>query len=72
MLRRGGWAFVLADVLGRTGDAAAEFADYADGARIAGQQCEHDCDALTKNGDRENFSHNKKGSIAPSSIFNIE
>ncbi|MBR8317286.1 DUF2514 family protein [Burkholderia dolosa] len=40
---------LLADVLGRTSDAATELADYADRARIAGQQCERDYDALNGN-----------------------
>ncbi|WP_080425298.1 DUF2514 family protein [Burkholderia ubonensis] len=39
---------LLADVFGRTGDAATELAEYADRARIAGQQCERDYDSLTK------------------------
>ncbi|MDN7879324.1 DUF2514 family protein [Burkholderia aenigmatica] len=38
---------VLADVLGGVDDRAGELAAYADAARIAGQQCERDYDALT-------------------------
>ncbi|HGL4259589.1 DUF2514 family protein [Burkholderia dolosa] len=38
---------LLADVLGRADEAAGELAEYADRARIAGQQCERDYDALT-------------------------
>ncbi|NTZ84349.1 DUF2514 family protein [Burkholderia metallica] len=41
---------LLADVLGRTSDAATELADYADRARIAGRQCERSYDALTGGG----------------------
>ncbi|AWD90809.1 Rz-like spanin [Burkholderia phage vB_BmuP_KL4] len=37
---------LLADVLGRADEAAGELAEYADRARIAGQQCERDYDAL--------------------------
>ena len=38
---------LLADVLGRADERAGELAAYADAARIAGQQCERDYDALT-------------------------
>lgn len=38
---------LLADVLGRTDQRAGELAAYADAARIAGQQCERNYDALT-------------------------
>ncbi|WP_131753611.1 DUF2514 family protein [Burkholderia vietnamiensis] len=38
---------LLADVLGRADQRAGELAEYADTARIAGQQCERDYDALT-------------------------
>lgn len=38
---------LLADVLGRADQRAGELAAYADAARIAGQQCERDYDALT-------------------------
>ncbi|MCA8240568.1 DUF2514 family protein [Burkholderia sp. AU32262] len=38
---------LLADVLGRAGERAGDLAEYADRARIAGQQCERDYDALT-------------------------
>lgn len=38
---------LLADVLGRADQRAGELAEYADRARIAGQQCERDYDALT-------------------------
>ncbi|PXW28267.1 DUF2514 family protein [Paraburkholderia caballeronis] len=38
---------LLADVLGRADDRAGELAAYADAARIAGEQCERDYDALT-------------------------
>jgi len=38
---------LLADVLGRTDEAAGEFARIADERGIAGQQCERDYDALT-------------------------
>ncbi|MBJ9617737.1 DUF2514 domain-containing protein [Burkholderia multivorans] len=38
---------LLADVLGRIDERAGELAEYADRARIAGQQCERDYDALT-------------------------
>ncbi|AOK40853.1 DUF2514 family protein [Burkholderia vietnamiensis] len=44
---------LLADVLGRADQRAGELAEYADRARIAGQQCERDYDALT-------ISHNEK------------
>ncbi|KVF93532.1 DUF2514 family protein [Burkholderia vietnamiensis] len=44
---------LLADVLGRADQRAGELAEYADRARIAGQQCERDYDALT-------LSHNEK------------
>ncbi|MCA8239842.1 DUF2514 family protein [Burkholderia sp. AU32262] len=44
---------LLADVLGRADERAGELAAYADAARIAGQQCERDYDALT-------LSHNEK------------
>ncbi|WP_407971478.1 DUF2514 family protein [Burkholderia pyrrocinia] len=37
---------LLADVLGRADQRAGELAEYADRARIAGQQCERDYDAL--------------------------
>jgi hypothetical protein len=37
----------VADVLGRADERAGELAEYADRARIAGQQCERDYDALT-------------------------
>ncbi len=38
---------LLADVLGRADQRAGELAEYADRARIAGQQCERNYDALT-------------------------
>ncbi len=38
---------LLADVLGRADQRAGELAEYADRARIAGQQCERDYDSLT-------------------------
>ncbi|HDR9176316.1 DUF2514 family protein [Burkholderia vietnamiensis] len=38
---------LLADVLGRADERAGDLAEYADRARIAGQQCERDYDALT-------------------------
>ncbi|HDR8924497.1 TPA: DUF2514 domain-containing protein [Burkholderia vietnamiensis] len=38
---------LLADVLGRADQRAGDLAEYADHARIAGQQCERDYDALT-------------------------
>ncbi|MDN7489519.1 DUF2514 family protein [Burkholderia sp. AU45274] len=38
---------LLADVLGRADERAGELAEYADRARIAGQQCERSYDALT-------------------------
>lgn len=38
---------LLADVLGRADQRAGELAEYADRARIAGQQCERDYDALS-------------------------
>lgn len=38
---------LLADVLRRADQRAGELAEYADRARIAGQQCERDYDALT-------------------------
>ncbi|WP_175689713.1 DUF2514 family protein [Burkholderia anthina] len=38
---------LLADVLGRTDEAAGEFARVADKRGIAGKQCERDYDALT-------------------------
>lgn len=38
---------LLADMLGRADQRASELAEYADDARIAGQQCERDYDALT-------------------------
>ncbi|WP_041490648.1 DUF2514 family protein [Burkholderia cepacia] len=41
---------MLADVLGSIDDRAGELAEYADRARIAGQQCERDYDALTTPG----------------------
>ncbi|UQP02222.1 DUF2514 domain-containing protein [Burkholderia multivorans] len=41
---------LLADVLGRADQRAGELAKYADRARIAGQQCERDYDALTVSG----------------------
>lgn len=37
---------LLADVLGRADQRAGDLAQYADAARIAGQQCERDYDAL--------------------------
>nr|WP_233869180.1 DUF2514 family protein [Paraburkholderia adhaesiva] len=37
---------LLADVLSRADETAGELADYADRARIAGQQCERSYDAL--------------------------
>ncbi|MDN7411445.1 DUF2514 family protein [Burkholderia vietnamiensis] len=37
---------LLADVLGRADQRAGDLAEYADRARIAGQQCERDYDAL--------------------------
>lgn len=39
---------VLADVLGRADQRAGILAEYADKARIAGQSCERDYDALTQ------------------------
>lgn len=39
-------ADLLADVLGRAADRARQLADYADAARIAGEQCQRDYDAL--------------------------
>ncbi|MCW3641558.1 DUF2514 domain-containing protein, partial [Burkholderia cenocepacia] len=42
---------MLADVLGRIDQRAGDLAEYADRARIAGQQCERDYDALTKTRD---------------------
>lgn len=39
---------LLADMLGRSGEAAAELAEYADRSRIAGQLCERSFDALTR------------------------
>jgi len=44
----GGALDLLADVLGRADQRAGELAEYADRARIAGQQCERDYDALTR------------------------
>ena len=44
---------LLADVLGRADQRAGDLAAYADAARIAGQQCERDYDALI-------LSHNEK------------
>lgn len=44
---REGRALLIADVLGRADQRAGELAEYADRARIAGQQCERDYDALT-------------------------
>ncbi|MDR8077854.1 DUF2514 domain-containing protein [Burkholderia cenocepacia] len=38
---------LLADVLGRADQRAGELAEYADRARIAGQQCERDYDSLS-------------------------
>ncbi|MCW3521255.1 DUF2514 domain-containing protein [Burkholderia cenocepacia] len=38
---------LLADVLGRIDQRSGDLAEYADRARIAGQQCERDYDALT-------------------------
>ncbi|RQZ58034.1 DUF2514 family protein [Burkholderia cepacia] len=38
---------LLADVLSRADQRAGDLAEYADRARIAGQQCERDYDALT-------------------------
>ncbi|HEP6274134.1 TPA: DUF2514 family protein [Burkholderia vietnamiensis] len=38
---------LLANVLGRSDQRAGDLAEYADRARIAGQQCERDYDALT-------------------------
>lgn len=38
---------LLADVLGRADKRAGDLAQYADAARIAGQKCERDYDALT-------------------------
>lgn len=38
---------LLADVLGRADQRAGDLAQYADAARIAGQKCERDYDALT-------------------------
>lgn len=38
---------LLANVLGQANQRAGELAEYADRARIAGQQCERDYDALT-------------------------
>ncbi|MCA8291686.1 DUF2514 family protein [Burkholderia vietnamiensis] len=42
---------LLADVLGRADQRAGELAEYADRARIAGQQCERDYDALIVRGE---------------------
>ncbi|WP_071767363.1 DUF2514 family protein [Burkholderia ubonensis] len=39
---------LLADVLGSADQRAGELAEYADRARIAGQQCERDYDTLTQ------------------------
>lgn len=44
---RGSAARWVADVLGRTDEAAGEFARIADDRGIAGRQCERDYDALT-------------------------
>jgi len=41
---------LLADVLGRADQRAGELAEYADRARIAGQQCERDYDAVIASG----------------------
>ncbi|WP_321849688.1 DUF2514 family protein [Burkholderia diffusa] len=43
---------LLADVLSRIDQRAGDLAEYADRARIAGQQCERDYDALTPTGSR--------------------
>ncbi|KVH55294.1 hypothetical protein WK78_29510 [Burkholderia cepacia] len=43
----GGALDLLANVLGRADQRAGDLAEYADRARIAGQQCERDYDALT-------------------------
>ncbi|MBR8234265.1 MULTISPECIES: DUF2514 family protein [Burkholderia] len=43
----GGALDLLADLFGRADQRAGELAEYADRARIAGQQCERDYDALT-------------------------
>ncbi|PRE27514.1 DUF2514 family protein [Burkholderia multivorans] len=48
---------LLADVLGRADERAGELAAYADAARIAGQQCERDYDALTSE-----VNHSRTGS----------
>ncbi|KVE27263.1 hypothetical protein WS67_12240 [Burkholderia singularis] len=42
---------LLADVLGRADTRAGELAEYADRARIAGEQCERDYAALTRAND---------------------
>ncbi|KVF81853.1 DUF2514 family protein [Burkholderia vietnamiensis] len=44
---------LLADVLGRADQRSGELAEYADRARIAGQQCERDYDALIVRGAAE-------------------
>ncbi|MGU3777519.1 DUF2514 family protein [Burkholderia metallica] len=41
---------LLADALGRADERAGELAEYADRARIAGQQCERDYDAVIASG----------------------
>lgn len=48
---------LLADVLGRADEAAGELAEYADRARIAGQQCARDYDSLTSE-----VNHSRTGS----------
>ena len=40
---------LLTDLLSRSEDTSGELAEFADSARIAGQQCERDYDALTTN-----------------------
>ncbi|WP_261524453.1 DUF2514 domain-containing protein [Burkholderia multivorans] len=48
---------LLADVLGRVDERSGELAEYADRARIAGQQCERDYDSLTSE-----VNHSRTGS----------
>ncbi len=44
--RAGDPILLLADVLGRADQRAGDLAQYADAARVAGQKCERDYDAL--------------------------
>ncbi|WP_080334152.1 DUF2514 family protein [Burkholderia cenocepacia] len=48
----GGALDLLADLFGRTDEAAGEFARIADDRGIAGRQCESDYDALTRTAQR--------------------